>query len=178
MSEETGGIIPPPHRERLILILHPKRAAFLVNYVFGFVSFVTGLIFNVTVSGGFVPFTLESWLIGIASLWFGVILVSWMELRRRYTLYVITTWNVRIRTGYVYRKTVRAFYDEITSVKSSIDPDQRAVDLGDVHIFTGDETEPALVFRGLHNPDGIKEIIQRCRDTSEEPFPWSHLARF
>ncbi|MHA2396065.1 MAG: hypothetical protein ACXAC0_05125, partial [Candidatus Thorarchaeota archaeon] len=57
-------------------------------------------------------------------------------------------------------------------------PDERKVAMGDVEIYTSEDDEkPALVFDGVHNPDGVREIIQRFIETTPDPLPWAHLDR-
>lgn len=177
MSEAESVIdVPREKRERLIMIQHPKRAIFLFNYVLGVLSFVTSLIYNITTAGLFVPYDLYSWIFGIGALLFGVFLVGGSEARRRYTFYIITTWNVRVREGYWRKNTKRIFYDEIDRVESEIDPEERVVQMGDVKIYSKwNNDEPELIFDGIHNPDGILEIIKRMIQTTPEIPPWNHL---
>ena len=83
-----------------------------------------------------------------------------------------------MRKGIFSRKTVRVFYDEITEVVSAGPSDERRVGMGDVEIFSrSDKDTPSLIFDGVHNPDGIKEIIQRFILTIQDPPHWSHLDR-
>ncbi len=171
---------PAPHkkRERLVAIYHPKRGSTIFNYVFGFVVFIFGLGSNVIAAAGFVEFGLVSWTLGLFALAFGLVLVLWTETRRRHILYIVTTWNIRIRTGYVNKKTARVFYDEITEVATSSEPVEEAINQGDVVVYSvKSKDEPALIFEGVHNPHGIREVILRFVATIPEPPPWLHVPR-
>jgi len=169
---------PVDKRERLVDIFYPKRASFIFYYVFGSVVFIIGLGFMIVTSYGGLGRDLVSWSLSVSAMVFGILLVIWAESRRWFTLYIITTWNVRVRKGVISRSTKRVFYDEITLLHSSGPPDERKVGMGDVEIYTSeDEIEPALVFDGVHNPDGVREIIQRFIQTIPEPLPWAHLDR-
>jgi len=169
---------PANQRERLVSIFYPKRASFIFYYVLGTVVFIVGTGFMIVTSYGGIGYDLESWWLSVGAMVFGIFLVAWAESRRWFTLYIITTWNVRVRKGVFSRKTKRVFYDEISMLTSSGPPDERKVGMGDVEIFTSeDEDEPALVFDGVHNPDGIREIIRRFIQTIPDPLPWAHLDR-
>ncbi|MFW9794359.1 MAG: PH domain-containing protein [Candidatus Thorarchaeota archaeon] len=178
MTRKGPEAISKEKKERLVNIFYPKRASFIFYYVFGTVIFVVGLGFNVVSAADFIIHNIVSWTLGLLAMILGIILVIWAESRRWFTLYIITTWNVRVRTGIFRRQTVRLFYDEITNVHSCGPPDERRVGMGDVEIFSSsDESNPALVFDGVHNPDGIKEIIMRFIMTIADPPPWVHLDR-
>ncbi|MFX1559425.1 MAG: PH domain-containing protein [Promethearchaeota archaeon] len=173
-----GEPFPADKRERLVSIFYPKRASFIFYYVFGTVVFIVGTGFMIVTSFGGLGRDLVSWSLSAGAMVFGILLVSLAESRRWFTLYIITTWNVRVRKGVFSRKTKRVFYDEIALIHSSGRPDERKVGMGDVEIYTSKEDEkPALVFDGVHNPDGIREIILRFIETTPDPPPWAHLDR-
>lgn len=159
-------------------IFYPKRASFIFYYVFGTVVFIVGTGFMI-VTSYYVPHQdLLAWSLSAGAMIFGILLVAWAESRRYFTLYIITTWNVRVRTGVFSRKTKRVFYDEIALLHCSGPPDERKVGMGDVEIYTSaDDEKPALVFDGVHNPDGVREIISRFVQTIPDPLPWAHLDR-
>ncbi|MFW9811744.1 MAG: PH domain-containing protein [Candidatus Thorarchaeota archaeon] len=178
MTDKSPAAFPREKKEQLVNIFYPKRASFIFFYVFGVVVFIVGLLFNVASAGEFIIYNYISWYLGLAAMIFGVLLVIWAESRRWFTLYIITTWNVRVRKGIFYRKTERVFYDEITDVISCGPSDERRVGMGDVEIFSqAVDDKPVLVFDGVHNPDGIKEIINRFIQTTPDPAHWSHLDR-
>ncbi len=178
MAQKSPEAISKEKKERLVNIFYPKRASFIFFYVFGTVVFIVGLGFNVVSAADFIIHNIVSWTLGLAAMIFGIIIVMWAESRRWFTLYIITTWNVRVRRGVFRRRTVRVFYDEIMNVHCSGPPAERRVGMGDVEIFSSaNETSPALVFDGVHNPDGIKEIILRFIMTIPDPLPWAHLDR-
>jgi len=169
---------PPEKRERLVNIFYPKRASFIFYYVFGTVLFIVGTGFMTVTSYGGLGRDLVSWSLSAGAMIFGMTLVIWAESRRWFTLYIITTWNIRVRKGVFSRKTSRVFYDEIAMLTSSGPPDERKVGMGDVEIYTSlDDEKPALVFDGVHNPDGVSEIIRRFVSTIPDPVPWAHLDR-
>ncbi|MHA2161284.1 MAG: PH domain-containing protein [Candidatus Thorarchaeota archaeon] len=167
----------PKEQERLIAIYHPKRVASLIYYVLGVISFFIGVLANIAGSAQFVEYSEVTWYLGIAAIVFGVLLISWAEIRRFHRLYVITTWNVRIRTGYWNKKTKRIFYDDISSVNISSDSDDRAVNQGDIEIFGQSDDNPYIVFVRVHNPIGVSEIIKRFLDTIPDPLPWAHIVK-
>jgi len=169
---------PRKKKERLVAIYHPKRGSTIFNYVLGFVSFILGLGANVIAAANFVEYDFVSWALGLFAMMFGLTLVLWTETRRRHILYIVTTWNIRIRTGYISRKTTRVFYDEITKVVTASEPVEKAINQGDVVAYTvKSKDEPALIFAGVHNPHGIREVILRFMATTPELPPWSHIPR-
>ncbi|MHA2187137.1 MAG: PH domain-containing protein [Candidatus Thorarchaeota archaeon] len=167
----------PIEQERLIGIYHPKRVASLIYYVLGVISFFIGVLANVAGSAQFVEYSEVTWYLGIAAIVFGVSLISWAEIRRYHKLYIITTWNIRIRNGYWNKKTKRIFYNDISSVNISSDSDDRAVDQGDIEIFGQKDDVPYIVFARVHNPIGVSEIIKRFLDTILDPLPWAHIEK-
>ncbi|UCE10794.1 MAG: PH domain-containing protein [Candidatus Thorarchaeota archaeon] len=177
MTADTDEpILPPENRERLIYILHPKRASFIINYVVGATAFIIGLAFFVASSGQIVEYSLYAWILGNSALIFAVVLVSLTEARRRYTLYIITTWNLRVRTGYFRRKTHKIYLDEIGKVEITAEPEERVVGMGNVEIFKkGFELEPDLIFTEIHNPDGIRELILRLIKTTPDVPEWAYI---
>jgi len=178
MSDRTPQAFPREKKEQLVNIFYPKRASFIFFYVFGVVVFLVGLLFNVASAGEFIIYNYVSWYLGLASMFVGAFIVAWAESRRWFTLYIITTWNVRVRKGIFSRRTKRVFYDEITEVVSCGPSDERRIGMGDVEIYTASiEGGPTLVFDGVHNPDGIKEIINRFIQTIPDPLHWGHLDR-
>ena len=178
MSNSPNDPPAPHNRERLVAIYHPKRGSTIFNYVLGFVAFILGLGANVIASASIVEFSFVSWVLGLFSMTFGLALVLWTETRRRYILYIVTTWNIRIRTGYINKRTTRTFYDEITKVVTDSEPVEEAINQGDVVIYsTKSKDEPALIFEGVHNPHGIREVILRFIETTPKPPPWLHVPR-
>lgn len=177
---EASSVDPFPveKRERLVSIFYPKRASFIFFYVFGTTVFIVGTGFMTVTSYGGLGGNLVSWSISAGAMVFGILLVIWAESRRWFTLYIITTWNVRVRKGVFSRNTKRVFYDEIAFLHSAGPPDERTIGMGDVEIFRSkDDDTPALVFDGVHNPDGVREIIQRFLETIPDPVHWAHLDR-
>lgn len=169
---------PPEKRERLVLILHPQRASSIFYYVFSVALFIVGLIFMVLTSYGTISSDVLSWSLSSAAMIFGVFLFIGAESRHLFTLYIITTWNVRVRRGIIRRRTTRVFYDEIVECRATSGPEEKRVGMGEVEIHTAaDKDGPALVFDEVHNPDGVKEIISRFMQTIPTPLPWKHLER-
>lgn len=169
---------PPEKRERLVLILHPQRASSIFYYVFSVALFIVGLIFMVLTSYGTISSDVLSWSLSSAAMIFGVFLFIGAESRHLFTLYIITTWNVRVRRGIIRRLTTRVFYDEIVECRATSGPEEKRVGMGEVEIHTAaDKDGPALVFDEVHNPDGVREIISRFMQTIPTPLPWGHLER-
>jgi membrane protein YdbS with pleckstrin-like domain len=175
---DSESKFPADKRERLVLILHPKRASSIFYYVFGVVTFIVGLAFMVLTSYGAISRDIDSWSLSTMAMIFGVLLLVWAETKHYFTLYIITTWNVRIRRGIFRRKTTRVFYDEITECRTASKPDEKRVGMGDVEIYSSKNgDEPALIFDEVHNPDGVTEIISRFVQSIPNPPPWEHLQR-
>jgi len=127
---------------------------------------------------GAIPLTLVSWTLGNGAIIVGPVLFMLTEMRRFFTLYIITTWNVRVRRGIIWRKTTRLFYDEISDVRTTIYPVERRVGMGDVEIYSNTaQNGPAIIFEEIENPDGIREIISRFMLTIPFPLPWAHIER-
>ncbi|MFQ5832897.1 MAG: PH domain-containing protein [Candidatus Thorarchaeota archaeon] len=165
-------------REKLLAIRHPARVRYLHYYIVGLVFFVFGWLFNVTVSAGLVPYDEFAWWLGMSSMSLGLLLVIIGESKRHYTLYIVTTWNLRVRKGFYNRVTTRVFYDEIESVEMSTHPEGRVINLGYVNIYTSESKDkPTIVFSDLHNPEGTLELINRIRATTQVPVPWAHIEK-
>lgn len=128
-------------------------------------------------SASYVESDFTAWYLGLWALVLGTLTITWAEIRRRYTVYIITTWNVRTRCGYRNKITTRIFYDEIEHVGLSLDPEEEIADQGDVEIYISGNDKPELVFDSINNPYGIIEIINRFTKTIPEPIPWEHLER-
>ncbi len=173
MSEEQtpAGL----DHEILIAKFHPRRTASLFFYIFGFVVFIVGWVFMIASSAQFIEFTIVAWLSGIWAMVVGILSIISQEIKRRYTLYILTSWNLRVRRGYIHKRTKRVFYDEICDVKILADPQDRMVNQGDIQIFVKDDPEPVITFIAIDNPRGIYELIQRMLRTIPETLPWSHL---
>ncbi|MFW9954533.1 MAG: PH domain-containing protein [Candidatus Thorarchaeota archaeon] len=170
----TIGIIQP---ERLIAKMYQKRAAAYIFYVLGVILFLVGWAFMVMSSIKFVEYTFSAWYMALWSMIVGFLSIFWAEVNRRYTLYIITSWNIRRRDGYFKRVTTRVFLDEIVKVEISADPEDRIVGQGDIQIFVEGEDNPALVLNAIDNPRGIYEIIIRLTQTIPEEIPWSHIEK-
>lgn len=127
---------------------------------------------------GAISSNLISWLLGSATIILGIFLFAGTEMKRFFTMYIITTWNVRVRRGIFRRKTNRIFYDEISECRTTIYPDEQRVGMGDVEICSdGPKGAPALIFQEVANPDGVREIISKFIQTIPHPLPWGHLER-
>lgn len=169
---------PSDRRERLVLILHPKRASSIFYYVFAVSLFIIGLFFMILTSYGAIIRNIDAWTLSSLAMIFGVTLLTWAETRHYFTLYIITTWNVRVRKGIFRRRTTRVFYDEITECQTTSQPDEKRVGMGDVEVFSSRiDGKPAIIFDEVHNPDGVREIIMRFVRTIPDPLPWGHLDR-
>jgi hypothetical protein len=125
-------------------------------------------------AGGFIGATMISWILGISVMFLSVLYASWIEIRRRNTMLIITTWNVRIRTGLWSKVTNRIFYDDISKVEVKISHEGRVAGLGDIIIYKENETY-TLEFDNLFNPEGVREIILRFAETIPDVPPWEHL---
>jgi hypothetical protein len=100
------------------------------------------------------------------------------EFVRQITLYVITTWNVRKRTGFFNKEILRIFYDDMTLVESSLVPAVRPLSMGSVFIYTKENgDQPTLTLKDINNPMGIRELIVRIIDTTPSEIPWAHLEK-
>jgi membrane protein YdbS with pleckstrin-like domain len=160
------------------LILHPKRASSIFYYVFAIILFIIGLAFMVLTSYGAIIRDTDAWTLSSLAMIFGIVLLVWAETKHYFTLYIITTWNVRVRTGIFRRRTIRVFYDEITECRTTSRPDERRVGMGDVEVFSSkNEERPTIIFDEVHNPDGVREIIMRFIQSIPDPLPWRHLDR-
>jgi hypothetical protein len=178
MTEEKDYTpFPADKRERLVHIFYSKRASHLFFYVFGVGLFLIGTVFMVATAAGLIIRNSISWFLGLAAMFLGVFIVAWAEARRYQDLYIITTWNVRVRSGLLARNTRRLFYDQISDVRTSSDAEERAAEMGDVLVYKHDEEEPYIIFDEVHNPEGVAEIIRRFAQTTKDPPDWDHIER-
>jgi uncharacterized membrane protein YdbT with pleckstrin-like domain len=178
-SEEESVVTPPPEeKEKLVAIFRPSRAGRLIHYAVGFIALISGTLFNIMSAGSIIPYSAISWNMGVGAIVFGIVVVLGVEAARRYTLYIVTTWNLRIRTGIISKETRRIFYDDISKVEIASEPQEIAVGIGDVVIYKEDGgDEPVLVMKDINNPRGIRELIMRFVQTTEEPTSWSHIEK-
>ena len=163
--------------EILIAKFNPRRTAGLIFYVIGITIFIVGWFFMIASSAQFIEFTMVAWLSGLWAMTVGILSILWQEIRRRYVLYIITSWNLRIRRGYYRKRTVRVFYDEIADVQIHTNREDRIVNQGDILVTAKGDESPTIVFEDIDNPRGIFELIARMRLTIEEPYPWSHIEK-
>ena len=179
MSSEVEEVpFPKEKRERLVIILHPKRTSLIFFYVFSTVLIIIGVSFMSATAYGAIPPSLISWFMGNGVILVGIVLFAVTEMKRFFTLYIITTWNVRIRKGILWRKTTRVFYDQISECRVAIYPDERRLGMGDVEILSDKvKNGPTIVFEEIENPEGIREIISRFMQTIPYPLPWNHIER-
>lgn len=168
----------PDDRERLLMVMFRKRTGFLFYYVFGAMLSGIGVLGNVATAAGFVEQSWIRWELGVAVIISGVLIIAAAEIKRRLTLYILTTWNVRIRKGIMKRTTIRVFYDEISAVDTSMNPDEKSIGIGDLRVYSnGSKEKPTVVFTDICNPDGIREIVLRMMQTTPAPVPWVHVPR-
>jgi len=177
-SDTTMTPFPQEKKERLVIIFHPKRASLIFFYVFSVALVIMGVLFLSASTYGAIPATLISWALGNAAIIFGILLFARTEMKRTFTLYIVTTWNVRIRKGIFRRHTTRLFYDEILECRTAIYPDEQRVGMGDVVIHSSKKGNDAvLIFEEIENPEGVREIITKFIESIPYPLPWGHLER-
>jgi membrane protein YdbS with pleckstrin-like domain len=168
----------PDAKEKLLLVMFRKRTRFLFYYVIGALLSGIGVLGNVATAAGFVEQSWIRWELGIAVIVVGVLIIAATEIKRRLTLYILTTWNVRVRKGIMKRTTTRVFYDEISAVDTSMNPDEKAMGIGDLRVYSNDSKEkPTVVFTDIYNPDGIREVVLRMIQTMSTPVPWAQIPR-
>jgi hypothetical protein len=176
MSSTSGVRIPPIERERLIAIFLPKRASLLFQYAFSGVILFSSFLFYVSTAGGFIAVNLISWYLGIFAMGFSLILITWVELKHRKTMLILTTWNVRVRKGIYRQTTTRVFYDDIANIEIDIRTEGRVASVGDIKIYGNNKEEiPLIEFNDINNPFGVCEIILRFIGTTPDVTPWAHL---
>ena len=179
MSADTPETpLPPEKRERLVIIFHPKRVSLIFLYVISVVSIVTGVGFMSATAYGAITSSELAWNLGSSAILFGIFLFTGTEMNRFFTLYIITTWNVRVRKGIIKRKTTSLFYDEISECRSAIFADEHRVGMGVLEICSSKvKNGPTLIFEEIENPDGVREIISKFIQTIPYPLPWGHIER-
>ncbi|TFH02411.1 MAG: PH domain-containing protein [Candidatus Thorarchaeota archaeon] len=179
MSSDTPETpFPPEKKERLVVIFHPKRVSLIIFYVISVVMIITGVAFMSATAYGANPLSELAWNLGTSAIFLGIFLFTGTEMKRVFTLYIITTWNVRVRKGIVRKKTTRVFYDEISECRTAIYPQEKRIGMGDVEICSSRvKNGPTLVFEEVENPDGVREIISRFIQTIPYPLPWDHIER-
>ncbi|TFG32696.1 hypothetical protein EU528_02550 [Candidatus Thorarchaeota archaeon] len=179
MSSDTPETpFPKENRERLVVIFHPKRVSLIFLYVFSVVLIITGVGFMSATAYGAIPPSELAWNMGSGAIIIGILIFTTTEMKRSYTLYIITTWNVRVRKGIFRRKTTRLFYDEISECRTAIYPQEKRIGMGDVEICSSKiKNGPTIVFEEVENPDGVREIITRFMQTIPYPLHWDHIDR-
>ncbi|MHA2003459.1 MAG: PH domain-containing protein [Candidatus Thorarchaeota archaeon] len=176
MTEEDQ--IPAEDREKLLATFHPARTGFLYLYVLGAVFFLIGWLFNISVAAGVIQYDELAWWLGMAGMLFALILWAIGEYKKRYTVYVVTTWNLRVMKGSYKRMTTRVFFDEIDKFEIDATPQTRVINLGALRVYTKEDSElPALEFVDIHNPEGMLELVNRIKLTTPNPIPWAHVEK-
>ncbi len=178
MAERDGSTVPFPieRRERLVMIFHPRRTGFLLHYIIGATIVLIGF-GSVMLTAAFMIVQNEiSWMLTLTSFFIGSVIMAAVEIHRRSILYIITTWNIRVRTGIFRKRTSRVFYNQISDIRLMIGDERRRISMGDVEFYThGNSERPALVFREVYSPDGIKELVTRFIKTTPPTPDWIHL---
>lgn len=176
MTEELS--IPQENREKLLATFHPARTGFLYLYVLGAVFFIISWLSMISVAAGVVAYDELAWWLGMGGMFFALLLWGIGEYKKRYTVYVVTTWNLRVMKGSYKRLTTRVFYDEIDRFEIYSSPHSRVINLGALRIYTkGDEEEATMEFGDIHNPEGMLELVNRIKKTTPDPIPWAHVER-
>ena len=177
-DEQSEMVIPPEKRERLVMLLHPRRIALLFHYVFGSCIILIGLAFNLAASAEVIHPGFGSWFVGLISLILGTLFIANAEYKVKSNLYILTTWNVRARTGIIHKSTERIFYDDIDKMETKREPGESIAQMADVCIFKkGIPDKPYLIFRDIRHPDGFIEIINRFISTISDPPDWAHIEK-
>jgi len=170
--------IPPEDREKLLATFNPARTGFLYLYILGAVSFVIGWLFNITVAARVVPYDELAWWLGMGAMLFALLVWGIGEYKKRYTVYIVTTWNLRVMKGARSKLTTRVFYDEVERFEIETQPQARVINLGALCIYTWDDPgNPALRFADIHNPEGMLELVSRVKMTTPAPLPWAHIKK-
>ncbi len=167
---------PAEKRERLVMIFHPRRTGFLVDYIIGAVIIMIGFISLLLTAAFMIEQNMISWILTLSSFYVGSLIMTVSEIHRKSILYIITTWNIRVRRGVFRKKTVRVFYNQISDIQIKVDDERRRIYMGDIEVYAhGDSQRPALVYRDVYSPDGIKELITRFIKTTPVPPDWAHI---
>ncbi|MBD3407762.1 MAG: PH domain-containing protein [Candidatus Lokiarchaeota archaeon] len=174
MSETPDAKMRPKDVELLVDIFYQSRTSNVLNYVVGTIIALVGLMYNITTPMD-VQYTLFAWITGLAAIIIGTSIVIFTEIVRRQTKYIITSWNVRIYAGFIRKSAKRIFFDDITRIDIEKDEEHERVGTGDLKIYTENADKPAMIWEGIPNPEGIKEVIHRFIETTGKPTPWSHI---
>ncbi|MHA2021555.1 MAG: PH domain-containing protein [Candidatus Thorarchaeota archaeon] len=176
MTEEHQ--IAPEDHEKLLATFHPARTGFLYLYILGTVFLFVGMLFNIAVAARVVPYDELAWWIGMGAIFFGLLLWTIGEYKKRYTVYVVTTWNLRVMKGSYNSVTTRVFFDEIKKVEIDANPQTSVINLGALRVYTKEDSDqPSLEFTDIHNPEGMLELVSRIKMTTPDPLPWAHVEK-
>jgi hypothetical protein len=114
----------------------------------------------------------------MGAIFFGLLLWAIGEYKKRYTLYIVTTWNLRVMKGSYNSVTIRVFFDEIEKFEIDATAQTRVINLGALRVYTKEDTDqPALEFADIHNPEGMLELVSRIKMTTPDPLPWAHVEK-
>lgn len=105
------------------------------------------------------------------------ILSGWIM--RFFTEYAITTKRLHIRRGILSKTESSTNVDRIQNITTTQSPFDRILRCGTLDFDTaGDGSDSDFAFRGVNNPQALRERIQRARDeqTSREHDPQAGLA--
>ena len=113
---------------------------------------LSGLALSGLISG-FAPFMLLISLIG------GLIILL-AESKRKAHKYMITPVDVRDECNLLSKKVSSIRYEKIQDIHSTANLRERLLGVGTVHINSAGSSSIEIVFKGVHNPDGIREEIE------------------
>ncbi len=138
-------------------IFHPTRITYLRYYFIGGVLIVSGLALGGLALGGLIsglaPFMFLISLIG------GLIILL-AESKRKAHRYMITPVDVRDECNLLSKKVSSIRYEKIQDIHSTANLRERLLGVGTVHVNSAGSSSIEIVFKGVHNPDGIREEIE------------------
>lgn len=163
--------------EEMIWEGHPTWRAMLAFHLKGFaIAIIAVLILMLLNWIGIDISTIFITAVALVAIVF-TILAGWIM--RFFTEYAITTKRLHIRRGILSKTESSTNVDRIQNITTTQSPFDRILRCGTLDFDTaGDASDSEFAFRGVNNPQALREQIQRSRDqqTSGSRDPQGGLA--
>jgi len=149
--------------EKMIWEGHPTWRAMLAFHIKGFaIAIAAGLLLALI---GWIGVNISTFEIGVVVLIIvGITILSgWV--RRYFTEYAISTKRLHMRRGILSKTESSTNVDRIQNITTTQSPAERILRCGTLDFDTaGDDSDSDFAFRGVNNPQALRDEIMRARD--------------
>ncbi|MDQ6776299.1 MAG: PH domain-containing protein [Actinomycetota bacterium] len=147
--------------ERVLFHGHPSWRSILDLYVKGWLATVVVAILVAAVTDIAAGHIELGWVVLAVSICLAAVFLAGF-VRRKRTLYTITTQRLTIRTGLFARSVQETRVDRIQNVNSRQSVLERILGVGTIEFDTAAGAEYNFAFRGLAAPDAVVQTVDRA----------------